>query len=94
MSFTFDLIINPIVVSLAVLGGALAGFVLGWGRYMKAQSTIHRLESDLLSSNQETLEAQKAFVALEARVQEQAIPVIPMKITGAKENNSKEKASK
>jgi hypothetical protein len=95
MSFTFDPIINPIIVLLAVIGGALVGFVLGKWKLAKAQSTIHRLESDLMSSDQETLEAQKALVALEARFQEQQdIPVIPMKITGNKESGSKEKATK
>ena len=95
MSFTFDLIINPIVIVLAVIGGALVGFVLGKGKLAKAHSSIRRLESDLMLSNEETLEAQKALVALEARFQEQqAIPVIPMKIPGNKENGSKEKATK
>jgi len=96
MSFiTFDLIINPIVVSVAVIGGALAGFVLGKGKLAKAHSTIRRLESDIVASNQETLEAQKVYVALEARFQEQeAIPVIPMKISGSKDSSSKEKATK
>lgn len=94
MSFTFDLIINPIVCSLAVLGGALAGFIFGRGKLAKARSQIQKLESDLLTSNQETLEAQKAFVELEAHLQDQAIPVIPMKITGTKENNPKGKATK
>jgi hypothetical protein len=95
MSFTFDLIINPIVIVLAVIGGALVGFVLGKGKLAKAYSSIRRLESDLMLSNEETLEAQKALVALEARFQEQqAIPVIPMKIPGNKENGSKEKATK
>jgi hypothetical protein len=95
MSFTFDLIINPIVIVLAIIGGALVGFVLGKGKLAKAHSSIRRLESDLMLSNEETLEAQKALVALEARFQEQqAIPVIPMKIPGNKENGSKEKATK
>ena len=95
MSFTFEPIINPIIIVLAVIGGALVGFVLGKGKLAKAQSTIHRLECDVMESNQETLEAQKAYVALEARVQEQqAIPVIPMKIAGNKESGSKEKATK
>ncbi|HEY4334840.1 MAG TPA: hypothetical protein VGM89_03060 [Puia sp.] len=95
MSFTFDPIINPIVVVLAIIGGALVGFVLGKGKLAKAYSSIRRLESDVLLSNEETLDAQKALVALEARFQEQqAIPVIPMKIPGNKESGSKEKATK
>jgi len=61
----------------------------------RAHSTIRRLESDLVASNQETLESQKAYVALEAKFQEQQdIPVIPMKISGAKDSSSKEKATK
>ena len=95
MSFTLEPIINPIVVVLAVVGGALAGFVLGKGKLLKARSAIRRLESDLVLSNEETLEAQKMVVALEARFQEQQTsPVIPMKITGNKDNGSKEKATK
>ena len=95
MSFTLEPIINPIVVMLAVVGGALAGFVLGKGKLLKARSTIRRLETDLVLSNAETLEAQKMLVALETHVQEQqAIPVIPMKITGKKDNGSIEKATK
>jgi len=94
MSFTLEPIINPIVVSLAVFGGALAGFVIGKGKLAKAYSTIRRLETDLVLSNQETLESQKELVALQTQVQEQSIPVIPMKITAGKDNNSKEKASK
>lgn len=94
MSFTFDLIINPIICSLAVLAGALVGFIVAKGKLIRAQSQIHKLESEIFLSNQETLEAQKAFVALEASLQDQTIPVIPMKITGTKDNNSKEKASK
>jgi hypothetical protein len=95
MSFTLEPIINPIVIFLAVVGGALVGFVLGKGKLLKAQSTIRRLECDVIASNEETLEAQKALVALETRMQEQqAIPVIPMKITGNKDNGSKEKATK
>jgi hypothetical protein len=93
MSFTFDLIINPIVCSLAILLGALAGFIVGKGKVSKVQSQLYKLECDLLTSNQETLEAQKAFVDLEARLQDQAIPVIPMKIAGTKDNNSKEKST-
>ena len=94
MSFTFDLIINPIVLTLAVLGGALVGFVFAKGKLVKAQSQIMKLESELLTSNQETLEAQKAFVALEAHfkdhpAQNEAIPVIPMKIGGGKDSSSK-----
>ena len=93
MHFTLDWIINPIVVSLAGIGGALGGFVLARWKSARAQATIRRLENDLVASNQETLEAQKALVALEARFQEQQdIPVIPMKITG--KDNSKEKATK
>jgi hypothetical protein len=89
MSFTFDLIINPIFLSLAVVAGALVGFIVGKGKLAKTKSQIHRLEADLMHSNEETLEAQKALVAMESRLQDQTIPVIPMKLNPGKENNSK-----
>jgi 23S rRNA pseudoU1915 N3-methylase RlmH len=97
--FTFDLIINPIVLVVAGVIGIIIGYVVAKGMLAKAKSTISRLESDLLACNAETLEAQRAYVELEARLQDQAIPVIPMKISGkemssdkfAKEKSAKEK---
>lgn len=95
MSFTLDLVINPIVLALTGITGILIGYLTIRIRLVKAQSKIQRLESDLLSANQETLEAQQAFVALESQVQDnQNIPVIPMKISGPAKESSKEKASK
>jgi hypothetical protein len=95
MSFTFDLIINPIVLALAGIIGIIFGYLIAKGKLAKAQSKIENLEMDLLSANQETLEAQRAFVALESQLQQgQAIPVIPMKINGNSKESSKEKATK
>ena len=95
MSFTLDLIINPIVLALAGIVGIVIGYLIAKGRLAKAQSKIQNLEMDLLSANQETLEAQRAYVALESQFQEgQAIPVIPMKISGNSKETSKEKATK
>lgn len=93
MSFTFDVVINPIILLAAIIVGALVGFGLGWGKLAKSRSIIRQLENELMHSNEETLEAQRANVALESRLKDQSIPVIPMKITGAKEN-TKEKATK
>lgn len=93
MSFTSDLIINPIVLMAAGVFGILVGYVLGRVGLAKAQLAIQRLEAELLSSNQETLESQRAYAELEARLQQgQAIPVIPMKING--KESPKEKATK
>jgi hypothetical protein len=95
MSFTFDLIINPIVLVLAGIIGVIFGYLIAKGKLAKAQSKIHNLEVDLLSANQETLEAQRAYVALESQLQQgQGIPVIPMKINGSTKESSKEKATK
>ncbi len=95
MSFTLDLIINPIVLALAGIIGIIIGYLFAKGRLAKAQSKIQNLEMDLLSANQETLEAQRAYVALESQLQQgQAIPVIPMKINGNSKKSSKEKATK
>ena len=97
MSFTLDLVINPIVLALAGIIGIVFGYVIAKIRLAKAQSKIRQLEMDLLNSNKETLDAQKAYVALESQMQHGGddIPVIPMKITGnSKDSSSKEKASK
>ena len=92
MSITFDWIINPIVLMLAGGCGIIVGVVFGRMKLVKARGKIKNLEIDLLNSNRETLEAQRALVELESRLKDQAIPVIPMKITG--KENSKEKATK
>jgi hypothetical protein len=89
MSLTFDLTINPILLAVAALAGGIIGFVAGRVLLAKAKSKIQKLESDLLVSNQETLEAQQAYVALEAQLKDQTIPVIPMKINTTKENPEK-----
>ena len=93
MSFTFDVIINPVILLASVIGGAIVGFVLGKGKLAKSQSRIKQMEVELMNSHQETLESQRAYVALETRLKDQAIPVISMKINGNKEN-PKEKATK
>jgi hypothetical protein len=74
------------------------------GKVAGLKSKIARLESELLTCNAETLEAQKAYVELEAHLQEQFIPVIPMninskeiaadKFTKEKSPKDKEKATK
>jgi len=93
MQFTFDLIINPIVVLVAVVVSAFAGWTVNKIRLAKSQNRIRQLENEMISSHAEILEMQKAYVRMETRLKEQAIPVIPMKING-KETNSKETASK
>ncbi|HXD76725.1 MAG TPA: hypothetical protein VN616_02900 [Puia sp.] len=76
----------------AVIFGGLFGFVVFRARLKRSKAKIHDLEMELMRSNEETLEAQRAFVILESKVKDQQpIPVISMKING-KEN--KEKVSK
>ncbi len=91
-TFTFDVIINPIILLAGIIGGGLVGFVIGKARLAKSQSRVRQLEVELMQANQETLESQRAYVALESKLQDQAIPVISMKINGTQ--NPKEKASK
>jgi len=92
MSVTFDLVINPVILFAALIGGVLVGFVLGRGKLAKSKYRIQQLESEILSCHQETLEAQRAYVMLQSNLKDQSIPVIPMKINGSKEN-TKEKAT-
>jgi hypothetical protein len=93
MSFTFDVIVNPIILAAAITGGGIIGFVWGKTKLAKSRSRIQHLETELMRSNEETLDAQRACVLLEGRLNDQSIPVIPMKINAGKENN-KEKISK
>jgi hypothetical protein len=93
MSFTLDAVINPVILLAAVLAGAILGLIIGRAKLSKSKSRIQQLETELMHCNEETLEAQRAYVVLESRLKDQSIPVIPMKINGSKEN-SKEKASK
>jgi hypothetical protein len=95
--FTLDLIINPFVLIVAGVFGIIIGYCVAMGKIAKAKSTISRLEAEMLASNAETLEAQRAYVELEAHLQEQFIPVIPMKINGketAKDKLSKDMSAK
>jgi hypothetical protein len=93
MSITFDVVINPIILVATIIGGGIIGFVWGRAKLAKSRSRVQQLETELMRSNEETLDAQRAYVLLESRLKDQSIPVIPMKINGGKENN-KEKISK
>jgi len=87
--FTLDLIINPIVLLLAGVTGIIIGYLVAKGKLAKARNAITKLEADLLACNAETLEAQRAYVELEAHLQGQFSPVIPMKISGKEVSNDK-----
>ena len=87
--FTLELIINPIVLLVAGVFGIIIGYILARGMLARAKSTITKLESELLASYAETLEAQKAYIELEARLQDRSIPVIPMNINGKEITNDK-----
>ena len=94
-SFTLDLVINPIVLAVAGIIGIVIGYLFAKAQLAKAQRKAKELENDLLIANQETLEAQRAYVALESQMQQgDAIPVIPMKINGSSKESTKEKATK
>ena len=94
MSLTFDVVINPVILLVGVTAGAIVGFGIGRIKIAKIRSKISKLENELMNSHVETLEAQRAYVVLERRLNDESIPVISMKINGSKENNPKEKASK
>lgn len=89
LSFTFDAIINPVILLAAIIAGAIVGIFLGRAGVKRAKARIQHLEIELMRANEETLEAQRAYVLLENRLKDQAIPVIPMKINGTKEKATK-----
>lgn len=90
--FTLDFIINPIVLFVAAVVSALIGYAISRARLARSYTRIRQLENEMIASHAEILEMQKAYVRMETRLKEQAIPVIPMKING--KEPSKEKASK
>jgi len=90
--FTLDLIINPVILLAAMIGGGLVGLVFGRVRLAKSRSKIRELEKEMMSSHAEILEIQRAYVQLENKFEEHSIPVISMKLNG--KDNSKEKATK
>jgi uncharacterized protein HemX len=91
MTFTFDYVINPIILLIAVVAGVVMGFAFGRGKVAKSESKLRKMEEELLHSHHETLESQQAFAELESRLMNQSIPVIPMKISGNNKEVSKEK---
>lgn len=93
MSVTFDLVINPIILFIAIVAGTIVGLGIGRKKIAKSTAKIQKLEAEVLQSNEESLEYQRAYVELESRLKNQSIPVISMKINGTKEN-PKEKATK
>jgi hypothetical protein len=93
MSFTLDVVINPVILFGAAIVGGIFGFVVFKTKLNKGKARIQQLEKELMNCNEETLEAQRAYVILESKLKDQeTIPVIPMKING--KESSKEKASK
>jgi uncharacterized protein HemX len=94
MSITLDVVINPVILLAAVIAGGLFGYLIFKIKLNKSRTRVQQLEKELMTCNEETLEAQRAYVLLESRLkdQQETIPVIPLKING--KESSKEKASK
>jgi hypothetical protein len=94
MSVTFDVVINPVILLGAVIAGGVFGYLIFKISLNKSKTRIQQLEKELMTCNEETLEAQRAYVLLESKLkdQQETIPVIPLKING--KESSKEKASK
>ena len=91
MQFTLDVVINPVILFGAAAVGGIFGFAVFKAKLNRGRAKIQQLEKELMHCNEETLEAQRAYVLLESKLKDQQTsPVIPMKI----KDNSKEKASK
>jgi len=93
-TFTFDVVINPIILSFSLFAGLLLGFLFGRAKVIKAEAKMRKLEAEVVTSHHETLEAQRALVELESRLQNQTSPVIPMKLNATTKEAPKEKATK
>jgi len=94
MSFTLELIVNPVILFVAAISGGLIGFVIGKLKLARSHAKVEELEREMMNSHAEILELQKSYVQLENKLQqEQSIPVISMKLNG-KDTNSKENVRK
>lgn len=93
MFFTLDFIVNPVILFVAAISGGLIGFVIGKIKLANSRAKVEELEREMMSSHAEILELQKSYIQLENQLQQQSIPVIPMKL-GGKDSNSKENVRK
>jgi hypothetical protein len=93
-TFTFDVVINPIILSVSLFAGVFLGYVFSRAKVLKTEAKMRKLEAEVLTSHQETLESQRALVELESRLQNQTSPVIPMKLNATTKEAPKEKATK
>ncbi|HVU53765.1 MAG TPA: hypothetical protein VHD83_01865 [Puia sp.] len=91
MQFTLELIINPVVLFVATVGGGIIGFVIGKVKLARSRAKVEELEKEMMQSHAEILELQKSYVLLESKLEQQSIPVISIKHG---KDNSKEKATK
>jgi hypothetical protein len=74
MSITFDVVINPVILFGAVIAGGLFGYLIFKVRLNRSKARIQQLEKELMTCNEETLEAQRAYVLLESRLKDQRRP--------------------
>jgi hypothetical protein len=96
---TFDLVVNPFILFLTAIVSVLIGIAIGKYKMAKSRSRIVQLENEMIESHGEILELQAAYIALEKKLNDQAIPVIPLKTAGgmkisSNKESSKEQASK
>jgi hypothetical protein len=93
MSFTLELIVNPVILFIAAISGGLIGFVVGKLKLARSRAKVEELEREMMNSHAEILELQKSYIQLESTLQQQPIPVISMKL-GSKDSSSKENVRK
>jgi hypothetical protein len=91
VTLTFDYVINPVILLVGGVTGVVIGFGLGRAKLARSEAKLRKMEEELLHSHYETLESQHAFAELESHLKNQAIPVIPMKISGNNKETPKEK---
>jgi hypothetical protein len=93
MSFTLELVVNPVILFIAAISGGLIGFIIGKVKLANSRGKVEELEREMMNSHAEILEMQKSYIQLENKLQQQSIPVIPMKLNG-KDSASKENVRK
>jgi hypothetical protein len=87
----YSLSINIIFFCLFLAGAFACGFLLFRGQLKRKDAKLNRMEKEMLQAHAEVLASQKEYCALESRIRDLQIPVIPMIQNQKEEITEKEK---
>jgi len=87
---TIEFTVNILVLAAMLIGSLLVGLGIRSRQVMKGRLRIEELENEMLSNYAEILDLQKEHAAMESKLRDFEIPVIPIKTVvkeGLEEND-------